>query len=210
MHRRSKVRRDSPRRAPVATLGAKRKRRDSDCDSDGFKRPATPPPPLKKLKAPPPSNPHLSQFFAAYPKFEYDPSGPASQQFNQLRRVYKWERGDDDGDEAYHGFSRAVVQSFIDYYGYDVNDLGNWQNLCRVVGIQPIPGKLWECRKAIEDAHVNLMDLVDTHNTGEPVRRFDSEEALASYTRIKKKYFPRAYVPDDSLVRYLLRHLVYR
>jgi hypothetical protein len=58
-----------------------------DSDSDGSEDE----PEFKKLKLPPPAT-YLSQFFSAYPKYTYDPSGPASQQFQELRNVYKFDR----------------------------------------------------------------------------------------------------------------------
>jgi hypothetical protein len=55
--------------------------------------------------------------------------------------------GKDDRDEAREGFKDALVQEFNKMYGTDVNDLGSWQGLCRVLGIAPVPDKLNECRE---------------------------------------------------------------
>jgi hypothetical protein len=56
-----------------------------------------------------------------------------------------WE--EEDRDDARQGFKDALVQEFNKIYGTDVNDIGSWQGLCRVVGIAPVPDKLKECRE---------------------------------------------------------------
>ncbi|KAJ7501841.1 hypothetical protein B0H11DRAFT_1713230, partial [Mycena galericulata] len=154
---------------------------------------------------------HLEKFFSSYPKYEYDPSGPASQQFQQLREVYNWGRGRGRdsalGDAAYKGYSMALVLTFTQLYGDDASDLGNWQRLCRTVGINPVPDSILECRRVIEDAHVNLMDLLDTHTTGEPVRRFATEMELSEYTQDTGKKFPRKWIPKGCLLYFLLRRI---
>ncbi|KAJ6452623.1 hypothetical protein C8R45DRAFT_847688, partial [Mycena sanguinolenta] len=147
---------------------------------------------------------HLSQFFSAYPKYEYDPSGPASQQYQKLKCIYKTSRK--DIAEIRAGYNRALGLTFSDVYGDDVNSLENWQGLCRVVEIDPVPDSLQECQFAIEDSHVNLIDLVDVHNTGIPVHRFATEKRLSVYTKSTGKIFPR----DDAYKGKLLRHLLRR
>ncbi|KAJ7036923.1 hypothetical protein C8F04DRAFT_1036144 [Mycena alexandri] len=145
---------------------------------------------------------HLSQFFSAYTKFEYDPSGPASQQFQQLRSVYpRSER-----KALAEGYNRALGLTFSQEYGDDVDNLENWQRLCRVVEI-PVPDSLEECKYAIEDAHVNLVDLLDIVTTGEAVHRFETERALSVYTLTTGKIFPRSQLHKGALLKYLLRRI---
>ncbi|KAJ7808396.1 hypothetical protein B0H14DRAFT_3152107 [Mycena olivaceomarginata] len=147
------------------TKSRKRTRSDSDEEID-----------CKKPKLSPPT--HLSQFFSSYTKYEYDPSGPASQQFQQLRCVYKWSARGRDADDAHAGYSRAVGLTFSQAYGDD----------------------------AIEDAHVNLMDFVDILTTGEPVHRFATERELSEYTKSTGKIFPQSQA-HGSLLRHLLRRI---
>ncbi|KAF7332843.1 hypothetical protein MVEN_02389200 [Mycena venus] len=176
----------SPPSSPIRnTSSRKRLRSESETDSDDEVD-------CKKHKLSPPT--YLSQFFSSYPKYEYDPCGPASQQFQQLRRVYKWSKG--DADEALRW-----------EYGDDVNSLENWQRLCRVVEIHPVPNSLEECQFAIEDAHVNLVDLVDIRTTGEPVHRFATEKALSEYTKRTGKIFPRKKAHKGQLLQHLLRRI---
>ncbi|KAJ6608024.1 hypothetical protein B0H10DRAFT_1885301, partial [Mycena sp. CBHHK59/15] len=188
---------DAEERAPCALKSrCKRKREKSadssvvDIDSKRFKTTTTT---------------HLEEFFSSYPKYEYDPAGPVSQQFRELRKVYKWRSKDAEGDHAYTGYNRAMGLTFSQNYGDDVNSLESWHKLCRTVELFPIPDSLEDCKRAIEDAHVNLVDLVDVHSTGEPVHRFETEHALSVYTRETGKIFPSKHAYKSKLLTYLLR-----
>ncbi|KAF8155252.1 hypothetical protein K438DRAFT_1622023, partial [Mycena galopus ATCC 62051] len=151
----------------------------------------------------------LSQFFAAYPKYQYDPSGPASQQLQKLKSLYtekgKWSRADTAA--LYAGYNRALGMTFSQTYGDDVDSLENWQRLCRVVEID-VPASLEECQTAIEDAHVNLIDLIDITTTGIPVHKFQTEMQLSLYTRATKKFFPRDRAYKGLLLQHLLRRIM--
>jgi hypothetical protein len=59
----------------------------------------------------------------------------------------------------------------------------------------------------ISGIHVNICDLVDDVVQGRPVRLFECLQDLVRYSRDTKKYFPRGDVPDQGLLRYLLRHV---
>ncbi|KAJ7253635.1 hypothetical protein C8J57DRAFT_1076776 [Mycena rebaudengoi] len=144
---------------------------------------------------------HLKQFFSSYPKYEYDPSGPASQQFRKLQSVYKGDRG------LYTGYNRAMGLAFGALYGTDLHSIESWQSLCRAVEFDPIPDSIRECQRLIEDAHVNLVDLLDVHTTGEPVRRFKTEKELSVYTLRLRKFFPRDPEHKGRLLQFLLRRI---
>ncbi|KAJ7111732.1 hypothetical protein C8R44DRAFT_252444 [Mycena epipterygia] len=164
---------------------------------------------------------HLEKFFADYPRFRYDPALPVSAQYNAMCRLYfpgrgpiKTERGanaDPQRTAAYAKFRKAMVLTFNDIYGTDVNDLGNWQSLCRLLELDPIPQTLWACRTAVGSVHVNLVDLVDAGESGDgaSIRKFESEEDLGFYTRATRKYFPRedADLEQGGLLKFLLRHV---
>jgi hypothetical protein len=117
------------------------------------------------------------------------------------------------------------VKQFNAVYGTDVNNLGNWQSLCHIVRIAPVPDDLHACREAshihsvpLSLAHrrsyqavyysfINLVDLVDTPNTGVGVRVFESERDLSEYTISTGKFFPRDHALAGGLLRYLLRQI---
>ncbi|KAJ7244534.1 hypothetical protein C8J57DRAFT_1083001 [Mycena rebaudengoi] len=150
---------------------------------------------------------HLEKFFSSYPKFEYDPSGPASQQYQVLKSIVP----KNVRQKASKGYSKALVATFKEKYGYDVNSLESWQKLCRAVEFSPVPNSVAKFNaltsvQLIEDAHINIIDLLDIHTTGEPVHRFATEKQLSCYPKRTGKMFP-ATEAMGSLLQYLLRHI---
>ncbi|KAG8769067.1 hypothetical protein FRC12_005189 [Ceratobasidium sp. 428] len=101
----------------------------------------------------------------------------------------------------------ALVLQFNETYGIDGNDLGSWQNLCRVVRVQGVPGTVSACKKAIKKIKVNLVDLVDEPNTGVLVKRFKSLSALRNYSEEADKVFPRDDAKAGGILKHLLREL---
>ncbi|KAJ6518095.1 hypothetical protein C8R47DRAFT_960244 [Mycena vitilis] len=110
-------------------------------------------------------------------------------------------------EAAYAGYKRAMSRTFAEIFGVDVNNLGNWQSLCRVLEIDPVPHNLYACRAAVREIHVNLVDLVDWGGTGAPITKFDSLEELAQYTHVTRKFFPQDRAEEGGLLKYLLRHI---
>ncbi|KAJ7679433.1 hypothetical protein DFH06DRAFT_1166616 [Mycena polygramma] len=150
---------------------------------------------------------HLEIFFADYPSFHYNPFMPISAQYMALCLLYGFYRGEPDSNKAYAGFQRAMAQTFSDIFGSNVDDLGNLQSLCRLLGVDPIPGNIKECRKAVRGVHVNLVDLVDWGRMGSAIHRFETEQDLAEYTRTSQKYFPQGEA-EGSLLQFLLRRII--
>ncbi|KDQ53386.1 hypothetical protein JAAARDRAFT_183348 [Jaapia argillacea MUCL 33604] len=151
---------------------------------------------------------HLDDFFASYPAFTFDSSKPVMGEFRRMCREYRWGGYNPEKDEAYDLFKDALTQQFNAIYGTDVDEIDAWRNLCRVLRISPIPEGLKACRQAVEETHVNLVDLVDTYGTGEPVVKFASEMRLSIYTKDTGKYFPKENAYAGGLLRHLLRHIM--
>ncbi|KAG8221770.1 hypothetical protein J3R82DRAFT_2084, partial [Butyriboletus roseoflavus] len=168
------------------------------------------------------SNPsHLSDFFAKYyPDFQYDATESASSEFYRLCDESGWDRGKPERADAHEHFKDALVRQFNEAYGTDENNLGDWQSLCRIVHIEPVPDDLHTCREAsnsnlllsldlaVRGTHVNLVDLVDRHTTGEEVQVFKSERKLSEYTQTNGKFFPKESAYAGGLLRHLLRHIL--
>lgn len=150
----------------------------------------------------------LDDFFATYPKFEYNSSASASSEFYRMCDEFDWDKGNKKREQAYLDFKDALVQQFNDIYGTDVNDLTSWRTLCQIVHVSPIPNSLESCREAVKATHVNIVDLVDTETTGEPVTVFVSEVDLSQYTISTGKFFPRDNAYAGGLLRYLLRRII--
>ncbi|KAF7326326.1 Autophagy-related protein 9 [Mycena kentingensis (nom. inval.)] len=79
-------------------------------------------------------------------------------------------------------------------------------NARTAVGIVPVPESVEECSKAIDDAHVNIVDLLDTKNTGRKVEIFATVEELSDYTSRTGRFFPQK-LAAGTLLQRLLRHL---
>ena len=54
---------------------------------------------------------------------------------------------------------------------------------------------------------MNLVDLLDTHRTGQRVKTFNTEEELSNYTCETKKFFPLDSAKQGGVLKYLLRHI---
>lgn len=78
----------------------------------------------------------IERFFGSYSEFQYNPSGSSAEQYQHLRKLYGWQRGDSDGERAWSGYRLALVKEFNRLFGTDPKDLLAWQTLCMVVGIR--------------------------------------------------------------------------
>ncbi|RDB27496.1 hypothetical protein Hypma_003779 [Hypsizygus marmoreus] len=94
---------------------------------------------------------HLQAFFNGYPGingypgFTYNPSNPATSEFNRMARLLQWSQYERNENKDY--FKDALVKEFNTIYGTDENSLESWQTLCRVLSITPIPETLKVCRE---------------------------------------------------------------
>ncbi|KAG1882487.1 hypothetical protein F4604DRAFT_1678464 [Suillus subluteus] len=153
----------------------------------------------------------LDNFFAKYPEFKYNSSVSASLEFYRMCDKFGWDKEDKEREQASRDFKDSLVQQFNDIYGTDVNDLTSWRTLCQIVHVSPIPDTLKSCREvetrlvpAVKATHVNIVDLVDTERTGEPVTVFVSEVDLSKYTKLMGKFFPRDNAYDGGLLRLMM------
>lgn len=78
----------------------------------------------------------IERFFESFSNFQYSPSKPSAEEYQRLRKVYGWRRGDPEGNRAWSGFRLALVKEFNRLFGTDPNDLLAWQTLCTFIGIR--------------------------------------------------------------------------
>lgn len=163
-----------------------------------------------RTSTPPPDHDMpLAAFFAQFASFSFNADQSANKNFDRLVRVIKCSPQDPERRAVREGFKDALVQEFNERFGTDGNDLSNWQNLCRVLRIVPIPDSIEQCRQCVWDTHVNLVDLVDSARTGKPVKLFASLGELTAYTlRKPKKFFPKENAYQGGLLRELLREII--
>ncbi|KAG1734505.1 hypothetical protein EDB19DRAFT_1154393 [Suillus lakei] len=150
----------------------------------------------------------LAAFFAQFDSFSFNPNQSSNKNFDRLVRVIKCGPNDSERRVVREGFKDALVQEFNERFGTDGNDLSNWQNLCHVLRIVPIPDTVQGCRQCVWDTHVNLVDLVDSGRTGTPVKLFASLGKLTEYTLKTKKFFPKENAYQGGLLKELLREII--
>ncbi|KAF7944751.1 uncharacterized protein EAE97_005384 [Botrytis byssoidea] len=125
---------------------------------------------------------------------------------------------------------RPYIAGDFDRYFGNVSDLRNWQQLCADV---KIPGA-WHlrsinaCRKvglivvfvvweekmgcdwdwswdfALANVHVNICQLLESYQTGVPVRIFPDRDRLLAYTIEKRMFYPLSEAKRGGPVRGLL------
>ncbi|KAG1835359.1 hypothetical protein DFJ58DRAFT_917919 [Suillus subalutaceus] len=158
---------------------------------------------------PPVDDTPLAVFFAQFASFSFNANQSSNKNFDRLVRVIRCGPQDPERREVREGFKDALVQEFNARFGIDGNDISNWQNLCRVLRIDPVPDSIEECRLRVWDTHVNLVDLVDSARTGKPVKLFASLGELTAYTLQKpKKFFPKENAYQGGLLKELLREII--
>ncbi|KEP50472.1 hypothetical protein V565_079550 [Rhizoctonia solani 123E] len=152
---------------------------------------------------------HVKAFFDSYyPRSQRRKYKPAMAQFRQLEQEHGESWSKEDLDQARIDFKNALTKDFNDFYGTDENDLASWQKLCTVLNLGNIPNELESCRKLVKAKYVNIVDLVETPYSGEPVEHFKSEAELSAYTKRTGKYFPRDNANAGNLLQYLLRRII--
>lgn len=88
----------------------------------------------------------IAAFFAEYPSFRYKVTATTTSEFYRMCDFFGWDKEDQEREDAREKFHDAMTQQFNGIYGTSVDDLGSWQNLCRVLRITPVSNKLLECR----------------------------------------------------------------
>ncbi|KAG1774605.1 hypothetical protein EV702DRAFT_1123210 [Suillus placidus] len=164
----------------------------------------------RRTPTPPPvDDMPLAAFFAQFESFSFNANQSSNKNFDRLIRVIKCDPQDPRRRAVQEGFKDALVQEFNERFGTDGNDLSNWQNLCCVLRIVPVPDSIEQCRQCVWDTHVNLVDLVDSARTGTPVKLFASLGELTAYTlRRPKKFFPKENAYQGGLLKELLREII--
>lgn len=88
----------------------------------------------------------IDLFFASYPSFRYDRTLPPSESLKRLQRQQGWERGSDEGKEAWNQYQNALKEEFQLWY-HSEDDLAAWHALCRAIRIRPLPATCQACKK---------------------------------------------------------------
>ncbi|KAH7170308.1 hypothetical protein EDB81DRAFT_160457 [Dactylonectria macrodidyma] len=148
----------------------------------------------------------MDEFFARYPNFQYKRDASFWAEFHRLSKQSKWKK--DQRREHVADFKTAITHQFNNTFGTDETSLESWQKLCRILGVG-VPNTLKESRLRVQRTHVNLVDLVESPQTGKKAKLFPTVEALREYTLEERKVFPREEAHAGGLLKMLLRQIFY-
>lgn len=140
-------------------------------------------------------------FFSQYPEFDHDPTAPLVAEFQRLSLQRGWKAG---GKKYRQSRQKCFAQEFEHHYGHASDKLAGWQALCADLYVSPTPSSIKQCKKALSRISVNLVDLVDSHRTGEKVKLFPSKNALRNYSINHNKIFSKRQAKADGYVCALL------
>lgn len=98
----------------------------------------------------------LDEYFKGFPEFDYNPRNEPKTEFERLRKLKKWtkkkykgteqdQRLKEEYREAREAFYEAFVGVFSYFFGVS-GDLHNWEFLCDLLGVSPIPATVEECK----------------------------------------------------------------
>lgn len=109
--------------------------------------------------------------------------------------------------ETKHQRTARLRRDFEAHYG-DVHDkLQGWQDLCNDVGIS-IGNSVTQCKKALKNIHINIVDLLQAKKAGRQPIRFATRRALISWTlEDKGRIFPLAAAKKNGFLTSLLENM---
>lgn len=90
--------------------------------------------------------------------------------------------------------------------GSAMAELMGFQAMCKDVGQQP-GNTVDECKTILRATLVNIVDLIDTHRTGQAVQVWTDFESFREYTMRPDKTIPLEQAKDDELLRCFLKKL---
>lgn len=85
-------------------------------------------------------------------------------------------------------------------------ELMGFQAMCRDVGQEP-GNNLDECKTALRATLVNIVDLIDSHRTGQPVQVWTDFESFRAYTMRSEKTMPLDEAKKDELLTCFLKKI---
>lgn len=170
----------------------------------------------------------IDEFFAVYTTFNYDRSASSPREFYRMCDQFGWRKnsaGKYPAERiAAHGeFKIAMIEAFNHNFGTDVEDRHSWENICELLGVDPLPTRLKDMKEVchpihiseinshpwqlVKSTHVNLSDLLDSSRSGGPVHIFDTQAELAAYTLREGRIFSKEEAYAGGVLKYLLREI---
>ncbi|KAG9505430.1 hypothetical protein J7337_002400 [Fusarium musae] len=127
-------------------------------------------------------------FFANFKGFDHQRTKPFYDEFYRMCDHFGW--SDAEATEPWHNFLIALVQEFTYVFGENERNLLNWQKMFKTIGL-PEPTSLSEAYTVMRPIRVDLIDMLESSRTGEPVQRFEALGDLSHYSYVQDKIFPK-------------------
>ncbi|KAJ6014309.1 hypothetical protein N7540_008900 [Penicillium herquei] len=143
-------------------------------------------------------------FFTKFPRFDYDPRKPVSQEFKRLGVKMGWRQGSRKWKK---NWNICMGEQYDRLIGNRVNSLDTWQQMCQKLMIPGEFTSIRQCRKALSGTFVNLVDLLDCWESDMCPKRFRSHTALAEYTQTECMFVSRKIVKQDKALAGLLKRI---
>jgi hypothetical protein len=152
----------------------------------------------------------IEAFFARFPSFSYEPSPDWRQldPFNHLAKHFRWSknRRNSEYDRLKSTWTEVVESEFSG------SSISHYQSLCKDLDIDPIPDSVTECKTALREVFVNIVDLVQyrkdrqqRRGASKP-RTFRTLGQLKQYASNTGKYYNKENAKAEML-RELLKEL---
>ena len=171
----------------------------------------------------------IDDFFAQFPAFDYNRAASSPREFYRMCDFLGWIK-DGRGHyprqrvEAHAALREAMIESFNNRFGTDVNDRKAWEGICDLLGKEPLPETVKDMKevsisryhiavfsdapKLVKSTHVNLSDLLDAGRSGGKAHIFQTEADLAAYTIREGRFFPKDEAYAGGVLKYLLREII--
>ncbi|CCT66235.1 uncharacterized protein FFB20_01790 [Fusarium fujikuroi] len=118
-------------------------------------------------------------YFANFKGFDHQRQKPFFDEFYRMCDHFDW--SDDEATEPWYNFRIALVQEFNYVFGEDEENLQNWKKMFKIIGLSE-PTSLSEAHTVMRPTRVNLVDMLQSSRTGEPVQRFETLRGLSVYS----------------------------
>ncbi|KAG4260543.1 hypothetical protein FPRO03_02366 [Fusarium proliferatum] len=118
-------------------------------------------------------------YFANFKGFDHQRQRPFFDEFYRMCDHFGW--SDDEATEPWYNFRIALVQEFNYVFGEDEENLQNWKKMFKIIGLSE-PTSLSEAHTVMRPTRVNLVDMLQSSRTGEPVQRFETLRGLSVYS----------------------------
>lgn len=149
-----------------------------------------------------PSTPIASAFWLQFPGFVPQPKASFKSEFTRLAKSQSWSKETQQKCRIV-----ALVSEFSHHYGTCMTSLEHWQQVCRDVGIDEVPGTITKCRKALKPIRVNLFNLLN-HKRDPMIqlRRFKNHGEFVKYTH-NRRTFPKDCAKQEGFIKVLLKKI---